>query len=320
MNVIISMTKGIGDEMNNKSLIIAGARGCNCKCAGCYQNFGFEKAISTDELMSFVNEYVRAFEPSKITLAGGDPLTRPDILELVDRISALNVKINMDTAGKPLIADSAIIFHDTGIAKKVDAAILAKKINKIGIPVDGSSTKMINHFRKGITLDEIEKILTVLDEVNATTCINTVVNKENIDHLEEIYDVIKCHSSVVEFQLFEFQPTGLAAYKNRKLYEITSAEFDAAVESLIQAHPGASIRIQGKNKNQRKSAYVLVNTDGNVWTPAVTSGTDFVAEDACPEPLVIGNIKDKDIIDRIRNYVDEDNYNDFSIKHVRKAG
>jgi len=50
---------------------------------GCYQFFGCN-LVSTDILLDFIKRYKEKFNLNKITLAGGDPLARNDIVYLLE--------------------------------------------------------------------------------------------------------------------------------------------------------------------------------------------------------------------------------------------
>jgi organic radical activating enzyme len=64
---------------------------CFLHCKGCYsfsRTEDYSKIISTDILVSFLN-YAYQRGVYKVTLCGGDPLTRCDILKLLKRIKKL---------------------------------------------------------------------------------------------------------------------------------------------------------------------------------------------------------------------------------------
>lgn len=293
----------------NPSLIIAAGKGCFTCCKGCYQYFG-KKQVLTDYLLDFIKEYKEEFELKKITLAGGDPMTRKDIVYLIEQLQKMDLEIYMDTVGKNFIKKSDIIFQDTGIAEYIDPLTLKGKISKIGIPLDGCTTEQINSFRKKITLDEILDILKVLNENNYDICINTVVNKNNIYDLKNIFKIIKNFENITQWQLFQYSPIGELGFKNRDLYEIDNKLFEDKIVELLELENETNIQIEGKSNSYRKLNYILVNSDGEVWQPKYNAyKSTFEIDDANSDKHIIGNIYDDNIIKKIRIYLDNINKN-----------
>lgn len=289
----------------NPSLIISAGKGCFTYCKGCYQFFG-KGLISTREIFDFVEKYKKEFNLQQITLAGGDPLTRIDIIKMINMLNDIGLEINIDTVGKTLISDSAIVFNDIGIAKKIDVNDLKNKISTIGIPLDGYNDEQLNCFRKEITISEIEKILKILDDNGFDICVNTVVNKFNIENLFQIYDIIKKYKNIRHWQLFQYTPIGKLGYKNRKLYEVDDDKYYCCIEKLIKSIDENSILIEGKSNSYRKLNYILVNSDGFVWQPLYNISTDeFKDEDSNDDKIIIGHINDNDIIEKIKNHLNK---------------
>lgn len=296
----------------NPSLIIAAGKGCFTCCLGCYQYFG-KTQVPTGDLIYFIKKYKEIFNLEKITLAGGDPMTREDIVYLVNELYKLNLKIYMDTVGKNFIENSDIVFQDYGEAKYINPSILKEKISKIGIPLDGYTTEQINYFRKKITLDETRAIISTLNDNNYNICINTVVNKNNINNLKEMLEIIKTYKNISQWQLFQYSPIGNLGYKNRKLFEIDYSLFEEKINELIKYNQ-TKIIVEGKSNSYRKLNYILINSDGIVWQPSYNIlNPNFEAEDANDDKKIIGTIYDKDIYEKIKKYL---NYLKENIIHV----
>ena len=272
------------------SLIISAGRGCFMSCKGCYQNFG-TSLVETSTIVRFASEFQNRYNLKKITLSGGDPLTREDIILLIDTLASLGLKISMDTTGLPIIGDRKIVFHGRGIVSKIDVHKL-RNVNMLGIPLDGHNTKVINKFRSNITLEEIEEILSEVDKTDISVCINTVVSLSNFLYLNEIYDIIKEHNCVKKWQLFQFSPIGEIAYKNRRKFEITKQIFENATRELRTTN--GLIEIEPKSNDFRKKKYILVNSDGQVWTPMYSNSTEFTDEDEGTGKIIFGDVKSKE--------------------------
>jgi len=307
----------------NPSLIIAAGKGCFTCCRGCYQYFG-KNQVRTEDLINFIKKYKEKFNLEKITLAGGDPMTRKDIVYLVNELDKLNLKMYMDTVGKNFIKSSDIVFQDCGTAEYIDPKILKGKISKIGIPVDGYTTEQINYFRAKITLDEIISILSTLNKHEYDICINTVVNKMNINDLKKILNIIKQFENVTQWQLFQYSPIGDLGYKNRNLFEIDNSLFEEKIIDLLSNETNTNIEIEGKSNSYRKLNYILVNSDGEVWQPNYTiSKSTFESNDSNSDKTIIGTIYDIDIMDKIKIFLENINksiqvINNTSTKILKK--
>ncbi|BDE09049.1 hypothetical protein [Lactococcus cremoris] len=91
-------------------------------------------------------------------------------------------------------------------------------VDFIGIPIDGSTDEIIQLFRRGRKnfLDEQLKVLSFLEKINATVCINTVLHSGNFNDLNNIHSIISRFNNVRKWQIFEFMPIGELGYKNKK--------------------------------------------------------------------------------------------------------
>lgn len=293
----------------NPSLIVAAGKGCFTYCKGCYQYFG-KNQVPTNDLLDFIRKYKKVFNLNKITLAGGDPMTRKDIVYLVEELNKMELKVYMDTVGKNFINNADIIFRDFGTAQYIDPILLKGKISKIGIPLDGYTTEQINYFRTKITLSEIISILNVLNNNGYNICINTVVNKININDLKNILEVIKQFKQVIQWQLFQYSPIGDLGFKNRKLFEVEDFLFEKKVLDLIEYGMDTGIEIEGKSNSYRKLNYILVNSDGEVWQPDYNvSKSIFEVLDISSSKHIIGTIYDDDIIRKIEIFLNNINDN-----------
>ncbi len=272
------------------SLIVSAGKGCFMSCKGCYQNFG-TTLLETYELVRFISEFKERYHLQKVTLSGGDPLSRKDIVMLIDTLAGFGLKISMDTTGLPIIGKQRVVFHGNEIVPQIDVKSL-KNVNMLGIPLDGHSTDVINKFRSNITLEDIKKILTKLDETEISVCINTVVNLNNFMYLKDIYEIIKNFNSVKKWQLFQYSPIGEIAFKNRKKFEITDEMFKYSTECLKEFEN--SIIIEPKSNSFRKRKYILVNSDGQVWTPLYSDGKDFTIYDKGTSKMIFGYVENSE--------------------------
>ena len=263
---------------------------CFVRCHGCYNHFGADADALTSGIILEFLEAARSKGADRVTLCGGDPLSRPDILDLIRGIRGLGYRISLDTVGTPLLGNAQTIFYGRHAVGQVDIQMLASLVDEIGIPVDGATEQIIQAFRKGRQnfLSEQLSILSLLNDVNASICVNTVVNQFNIVSLNSILDLLSPFNAVKKWQLFQFIPSGPLGFKNRLKYEISQEAFVVAMESLqIYAESKHNtIKIDYKTSASRRGNYLLIDSDGLAWVPKFS--IDNVPSS---NRLIIGDIK-----------------------------
>lgn len=274
---------------------ISVARACFVRCDGCYNHFGRPgRILTTEEIVAFLS-YARARGVSKVTLCGGDPLARPDILSLLWKVKSLGYSMNLDTVGTPLLGAASTLFFGRGSVEQVDAQQLASLVDLIGIPIDGASNETVASFRAGRPdlLDEQLRVVETLSAQDAALCINTVVHRANMGDIPSILNLIGRYPSVVRWQLFQFTPSGPLAYHNRATYAVadqTFSEVAARIQRLVR-ESGFHSDVEFKSNADRKGDYLLVDPNGLAWVPKTSSSNDWnPAADANDQRVILGNI------------------------------
>lgn len=219
-----------------RSVILSASNSCFVACPGCYNHFG-DSIADTTAVIAFVAELHHRIGLEKITVGGGDPLTRSDIVDLLAGLRALELRIHLDTVGTAFLRDAQVHFMGRGTTRQVDPAAVSRFVELLGIPLDGSTDEIFRRFRRFSSVTEQEKILTILDTVGAAVCVNTVVHQGNVADLERIASLILQHPSVYEWQLFQFMPIGPLEHHNRARFEISEEVFSASVNRLSEIVP-----------------------------------------------------------------------------------
>jgi len=109
---------------------------CNMYCAHCYRDAGCkaEEELSTAEAKKLLNEIARAGFKIMI-FSGGEPLMRPDILELVRHASGLGLIPVFGTNGTLITKEKAVRLKEAGA-------------RGMGISLDSLDAKKHNEFRR----------------------------------------------------------------------------------------------------------------------------------------------------------------------------
>lgn len=287
-----------------RSIILSASASCFVACPGCYNYFG-KHVIDTPTIIAFMKTMHQRYGTTKVTVGGGDPLTRPDIIDLLQALKELGLKLHLDTVGTAFLGNAHIKFMGKGIVPQVNCAEVARIVTLIGIPLDGSTDEVSQKFRVFSHVQEQERILQLLENANADVCINTVVHKGNVEDLIDIQDILQRYTSVVEWQLFQFMPIGPLGYKNHENYEITIDAFNCAVGKVQQRNRSSAnpIRIVPKSKETRKGRYLLIDSEGNLWIPRQSFSKTWDDNDRNDQRIVIGNISQTDIFTILDEFV-----------------
>jgi len=150
---------------------------CNLRCKHCLSNSG---KLSPDELNTReAKKLIDALGMTKvfnISFSGGEPLIRPDILELLEYASQKNIGIELLTNG-------------TLITKKMIARLENIKLFNVQVSLDGIG-KTHDNFR-GIngSYECAVKAIKLLRDANYEVVISSAVTKQNIDEIPQIIDM-----------------------------------------------------------------------------------------------------------------------------------
>jgi len=269
------------------SINLSVARACFVRCSGCFNHFGKQKELaSSDAILTFLR-YARERGVPRVTLCGGDPLARPDIMDLLERIRELGLGISLDTVGTALLGSTPTIFMGSVVVDAIDPARLAALVDLIGIPVDGTSNEVVAMFRAGRKnlFTEQLQILGALDRAHAVICVNTVLHRNNRSDVPRIASIIRGYPAIRKWQLFQFSPIGPLGYRHRETFVITEDEFQEARSQVEDAcaREGYDGALEFKSNQERPSKYLMVDSEGIAYMHASASAT--------PLRIVVGDIR-----------------------------
>lgn len=260
---------------------------CFIYCKGCYSYSREESCgqmLETNVIINFL-KYAYSNGIKKVTICGGDPLTRPDIIDLLKQIKNIGYYISLDTLGTSILRD--VKLDSKTIVTKTNVEDIANLVNMIGIPIDGSSNEIFRKFRctKTKILEDQITICNELSKYGANICINTVLHKENIDDIFKIAEIVNLLSYIKKWQIFQFQPFGKYGKLNKNIFEISEDKFNEIKEKiLIQFNNNK--KIQFKSSTLRNRLYMLVDNSGNAFISSICNSKG-------DDRKIIGNIKNE---------------------------
>lgn len=269
------------------------SKNCFLYCKGCYsfsRADNCQKIVSTDTIVDFL-KYAHEQGANKVTLCGGDPLTRKDIIDLLKRIKMLGYLIYIDTVGTSIIKN--IECNGKTIIKKIDAKELVTLVDKIGIPIDGSNNEIFKKFRQ-TNIDLLSEQLSICEEINkygGKICINTVAHKGNLEDAKKLSELINKLGYIYKWQIFQYAPLGKYGILNRKLFEISEKEFEKFKQDVLSTFDDVD-KLQFKDFNARNKAYMMIDNSGDVWIPVYDQKIFDDYSMKIEERKLIGNIND----------------------------
>ena len=282
-------------------LNLAIARSCFVKCRGCYNHFSDKRQlVSVESIRSFLEFCQQRSTVSGVTLCGGDPLSRGDIIELVAAISELAIPVKLDTVGSSFLGSQDLKFFGSGRVERTDPARLLPLLKWIAIPLDGWSQESVEYFRGGRPhlFAETLEILEMVGGFDTPVGVNTVVHRRNVGGLKKIEHVVE-RFKVAEWQLFEYRPSGPLSFRNRDEFRLKPGRFDK-VDAEFTGTRGTGrspALITAKAAVEVLPSRLVVDSYGLAWSHL--KWVEPPLPDPGPRRAVIGNVADPDDYEQI---------------------
>jgi len=175
--------------MNNKSdalkeIRLEVTRRCNCKCYFCHNQNTFaregrlvKKDLNTEQIKYIIDQVVLAKVP-KIRFTGGEPLTRPDILELIKYAKSKGLQVRLNTNGTLVNKKTAEVLKKYVDIVLISVLAIREEENDLIVVLKGG-------FKK-----KLEAINNLKEAKHNFLWGCTVVTKKNIEELEKIADFV----------------------------------------------------------------------------------------------------------------------------------
>jgi len=162
-------------------------------------------------------------------LTGGEPLARPDIVELVRTARLAGLYVSLITSGLPL--DEAKL-----------AALVIAGLDHFQLSFQGAREETAQEISGTQTHRQKLRVLEWLKNNRLGVTLNFVIHRQNIDQLEEMLAIVEEHSpSTVEFASVQYYGYALA---NRASLLPTREQLDFCIHILKKAED----RLKGKTR------------------------------------------------------------------------
>jgi len=232
---------------------------CSQACPYCWGPRRFRKVVDSGTARH-VLEHIHALGVGRVVFTGGDPLQRPDALELIRHAKGLGLETALSTTGDRL--SPAIL------------SAAAPYLDLISLPLDGSTgwinarTKHAEHFSAIMqALDWLRE----LPQVDVKVC--TPVIRHNLTDIPAIARLVEEYSRTTQarvfYNVFQAFPRAMFTVAWERLL-VTDEEF-ALLKDRIGS--GVNIRTSFLDHDTLDRLYVLVFPDGTMVIP---KGADYL--------------------------------------------
>lgn len=147
--------------------------GCNMRCGHCGSSCAqaLSDELNTEEALKLCDQLVK-IGLKWVTLSGGEPLTRKDVFQLVERLSSQGVAVNMITNGWLLDQETAHKLKTSGIST-------------VAISIDGTE-KIHDKVRKKGAFSHAKEAFSNLKQEGISIGAVTTITKLNLPILNEL--------------------------------------------------------------------------------------------------------------------------------------
>lgn len=175
-------------------------RACDLACKHCRAEAVPDRhpaELSTEEARALMSS-VRQFGRPLFVLTGGDPLKRPDTVELVRYGASIGLRVAMTPSGTPLMTETVI--------RRLKEAGLAR----LAVSLDGSTPAIHDAFRgvDGSWAWSI-RMLEAARELGLSTQVNTTVTRHNLEDFDPLCALME-RLGISLWSVFFLVPTGRA--------------------------------------------------------------------------------------------------------------
>ncbi len=155
---------------------------CNLRCSYCYINYNKEKEMNTEQIKNMLNEFAK-LGTQIYGIAGGEPLVRDDIFEIIKHAKSLGLMVTLATNGI-LIPEHIDEMHN---------------IDNLIISLDGPK-EIHDKLRGKGTFDKVVEAINLLNNKGIKATVNAVITKYNFEYIDFLVEFAKKHDVNLMFQ------------------------------------------------------------------------------------------------------------------------
>jgi mycofactocin radical SAM maturase len=252
---------------------------CNLSCEHCLSASGKRKPdeLTYEEAKAMIDD-LAAMGVCYINIGGGEPLMRPDFLELVEYAGEKGLPVQFSTNG-------------TLVTEKMAKRIAAIPHVRVQVSIDGATEEVNDSIRGKGSFAGALRAIELLSKENIELSVNMVATRSNFDQIEDLYQIVRGHGA--KFRVARLRPSGrgidsyhylhLTPEQNIQLYQWVKAHPDVTTGDSYFILSALGEPIPGLNVCGASRATCCITPTGNVYPCA------FLINDDCK----VGNIREK---------------------------
>lgn len=280
-------------------------RTCNLNCVHCYSNSeakAYNGELNTNEALGLIDQLAEAKVPV-ILFSGGEPLIRPDILQLAEKAISLGIRVTFSTNGTLITEEKARQMKELGISY-------------VGISLDGIGAVHDEFRRKkgafDATLRGIRNCLAIGQKVG----LRFTMNKHNIDSLPQILTLME-EENIPRACFYHLVYAGRGAVADDITHEQSRQALDLIIDAIqrfaAQGNPREILTVDNhadglylylKTKEQdpelAERIYQKLQRNGGNRSGIAICNIDhqgFVHPDQFSQQITFGNVREQTFID-----------------------
>ena len=276
---------------------------CNLKCVHCYAEAEIRKfngELTTEEARAMIED-LADFKVPALLISGGEPLVRPDILDLAEYATSLGVRVTFSTNGTLIDAKKAERLKKIGVTY-------------VGISIDGGEERH-DHFRgkQGAFREAIRGIRNCRD-AGIRVGVRFTVTQENLPELDNVFKVVE-DEGIGRLCIYHLVYAGRGAYlqnidlsvneKRRMMIrlmeqvEYWNEKGDEVEVMTVDNHADAPfiyLRLKDRNSSLADNALALLRNNGGNRSGVAIGEIDsfgYVHPDQFTQHHTVGSIRER---------------------------
>ncbi|MBI4353317.1 MAG: TIGR04053 family radical SAM/SPASM domain-containing protein [Candidatus Omnitrophica bacterium] len=211
-------------------------RSCALKCVHCRAEAletRHPEELTTKEAFGLLEE-IRRFGKPLLVLTGGDPMRRPDALDLVGYGAKLGLRMAMTPSGTDEMTEAKV------------ESLKRAGLSRLAVSLDGSNAGVHDAFRKvpgsfGWTLD----IIRWANEAGLSVQINTTITRHNLGGLDALCGLMES-LKIVLWSVFFLVPVG----RGRLEDEVSASDYEKVFHKMFELSLRSSFDVKSTEAPQ----------------------------------------------------------------------
>lgn len=281
-------------------------RACNLACVHCRAAAQVRRdpnELTTEECLRLIDDIARFDVPPILILTGGDPMRRPDLIELIRHATDRGIRCTLTPAGTPLASPRKLTeARDAGV-------------RRIAVSLDGSTAGRHDGFRRvDGSFEWTHAIIRTAWKLDLPVQIHTTLSRQTVDDLPAMADLADELGAAV-WAVFCLVPTGRGQIAD----ELSADEYETVFQWLAERRTRARWelkltegyhfrRVLFQREGEAVGGLGFTGGDGIGRAPkAVNAGNGFCfishVGDVCPSgflPITAGNVRKTSVVDLYR--------------------